>query len=146
MSQQVYCNVATSNVTIPRHQEKRFIVDKIQTNRRELGDLIREARERKKYSQDGLARLVEMERQQIYRIENAKSGTSKETGLKIAKVLGIDERKILSLIAGMELSDDELVADGLFSGYYELDEDQRKLARKQIAAIIRSFKDEDFED
>lgn len=63
---------------------------------------------------------------------------------RIAKAFQADINEALRL-AGYP-SDDELVADGLFDGYYELPEDRRTLARKQIAAIIRSLKEEDFEE
>jgi transcriptional regulator with XRE-family HTH domain len=63
----------------------------------------------------------------------------------LASALGesVNEARLLAGYAPGELSDDELVADGLFEGYYDLPEEIRPLARKQIAAIIRSLKDEE---
>lgn len=100
MSQQVYCNVATLNVTIPSIVTKTDL--RIKKLRLQLGKLIRESREAKKFSQDGLAKLVDMERQQIYRIENGLSGTTKETLLSIADALDMKADKLLALSAGIE--------------------------------------------
>lgn len=60
--------------------------------------------------------------------------------------INVDEALILAGYAPLGKTDDELVANGLFKDYYELPEDKRKQARRAIAAVIRSFKDEDFED
>ena len=81
-------------------------------------------------------------------ITGALPTTTRETVEKLAPALDWDLNDAL-LAAGLAPNaptDDELVADGLFSGYYDLSPEQQRLARKQIAAIIRSFKDEDFED
>lgn len=76
-----------------------------------------------------------------------------ELVVRLAETLKLDMDKTLMLAgyaplgkAGDERTDDELVANGFFSEYYELPEDKRRQARKAIAAVIRSFKDEDFED
>lgn len=63
--------------------------------------------------------------------------------------INVDEALVLAGYAPLnriEKTDDELVANGLFKDYYELPEEKRKQARRAIAAVIRSFKDEDFED
>lgn len=71
---------------------------------------------------------------------------SPEVVAKLSEVLQTPEIEILTVIGYASKSDDELVADGLFSGYYNLPPDRQKLARKQIAAIIRSLTDEDFDE
>src|SRR5215217_5429231 len=87
-----------------------------------FADWLKAQREAARLSQDGLANLVGVDRQTIYRLENALSGTRRETILALAKALDADEREALRKagFASNDPTDDELVADGLFSGYYNL--------------------------
>lgn len=75
---------------------------------------------------------------------NSKDGEgrpSEDAVRKIAKALNCDVNEAMTQ-AGYR-SDDELVANGLFSGYYDLSPEDQKLARRQIAALIRSFNEEE---
>lgn len=65
---------------------------------------------------------------------------------RLANAFGQDARVALHLAGYASQSDDEIVADGVFSGYYDLTPEQQRLARKQIAAIIRSFTEDDFKE
>lgn len=138
MSQQESCNVATSNVTNKLHCLFMSDVKKI---RRELGDLVRSSRQELKLSQDGLAKLIDMDRQSVYRIENAITGTTKETGLKLSKHLGIDKNRILALIAGME---DQPPKDSdrlrIWREVDKLPPDRKAIAIKQMDAIVDALK------
>ena len=57
---------------------------------RDFGQMIRLSRESRNLSQSGLAKLTDMERQQIYRIENGLSGTRRDTVLRLAEALHIN--------------------------------------------------------
>ena len=63
--------------------------------RRSFGEYIRLNREKKNLSQAGLASLVKRDRQQIYRIENGLSGTTRETAASLAKALDLDKEDAL---------------------------------------------------
>ena len=62
---------------------------------RVFGDWLKIKREEAKLSQDGLAYLVGVDRQTIYRLENALSGTKRETVIAIAKALNANEEEAL---------------------------------------------------
>jgi transcriptional regulator with XRE-family HTH domain len=115
-----------------------------------LSALVQRRLKELKISKAELARKTGLSRTYITDIANATGNTqsgqyrpSPETLEKLAKHLEVSSEEILNSI-GYETSDDELVADGLFSGYYDLSDERRELARKQIAAIISTLKDEDF--
>jgi ribosome-binding protein aMBF1 (putative translation factor) len=91
MSQQVYCNVATQNVTIKLPSRKPVYMDTNKELWRAFGAWIRDARENKSLSQSGLGNIVGLDRQQIYRIENGLSGTKRETVARLADALDLDE-------------------------------------------------------
>ncbi len=110
--------------------------------REEFGRFMQQIREAKGLTQKFVAKEIGITVTQLSRIENGKSGTERDTVIEWARAIGIDENEALRQFKPE--TDDELVADGLFSGYYDLPEDRRELARKQIAAIISTLKDEDF--
>ena len=62
-----------------------------------FGDWLKVKRESANLSQDGLADLIGMDRQTIYRIENAVNGTKRETVLTLAKALNADENEALRM-------------------------------------------------
>ena len=84
------CNVAsmfaTNNVTMSITQQRRL-----------FGQFIKESREEKGFSQEGAANKAEMDRQQWYRIENGRSGTKRETVIKMANAVDADVDKALTL-------------------------------------------------
>jgi transcriptional regulator with XRE-family HTH domain len=104
--------------------------------RRLLGDWVRKHREAKKLSQDGLAGKVDMERQQIYRIENGISGTKQETILRIAKVLEADENEALTLLAGIEPQNEAADSHDILDKVQIVFQDGNKLTKKQQQEIL----------
>lgn len=113
--------------------------------RREFGRFIRARREEKNLSQDGLGQRAGLDRQHIWRIENGLTGTRRDTVRRLAEALDVDQTILLHK-AGFSspVIDDE--ASGLFSGYYELSEERRRLARRQIKALLDILRDENNKD
>ena len=99
MFKQDSCNVAamfaTNNVAM-----------EITAKRRILGQYLKKMREAKGYSQEGAAYKAGMDRQQWYRIENGKSGTKRETIIKMANAVDADVREALNL-AGYKADENE---------------------------------------
>lgn len=62
---------------------------------RVFGDWLKEKREKSKLSQEGLGDLAGLDRQQIYRLENALSGTKRETVIALANALKVSEDEAL---------------------------------------------------
>jgi transcriptional regulator with XRE-family HTH domain len=62
---------------------------------RVFGNWLKTQRENAKLSQDGLADLIDVDRQTIYRLENALSGTKRETVLALAEALKASESEAL---------------------------------------------------
>ncbi|MDP8215176.1 MAG: helix-turn-helix transcriptional regulator [Candidatus Euphemobacter frigidus] len=56
-----------------------------------IGKQIKEARLRKEWSQDNLAKRIKVEQRLISQVESGKANITMETLLKIAKVLGIEK-------------------------------------------------------
>ena len=122
------------------------------TDLRAFGRWIKRHREAVNISQETAAGLAGLSRAQWARIENGQSSSKRDTLLRIADAVKADVSKTLEK-AGFYSSNksdlekfDELIADGLFKGYCDLSEKKRRQARRAIAAVIRFFKDEDFED
>ncbi len=136
MSQEVYCNVATRNVTYKTSDLNVNYMSETKRLRRLLGDWVRKHREAKKLSQDGLAGKVDMERQQIYRIENGISGTKQETILRIAKVLEADENEALTLLAGIEPQNEAADSHDILDKVQIVFQDGNKLTKKQQQEIL----------
>jgi predicted transcriptional regulator len=61
-----------------------------------FGDWLKNRREEAKLSQDGLADLVGVDRQTIYRLENALSGTKRETVNALAEALRVNKAEALN--------------------------------------------------
>lgn len=128
---------------------------------KQFGQWIRKMRKAAGLTQVQVSSGAEITDVQLARIEKGESGTKRDTAISIIEAINhksntghkVDLNEARERFYGRwnennqtEIADDELVSNGIFSGYYNLTEEQRKLARKQIAAIIRSFNDEDFED
>ena len=64
---------------------------------RGFADWLKTEREKSSLSQDGLGNKVGLDRQTIYRLENALSGTKRETVIKIAETLNADLETALNL-------------------------------------------------
>lgn len=70
-----FCLQLTRTIVLDKERWKNF------------GRWMRETREAKRLSQEGLARRIGIDRQQVYRLEGGLSGTRRETVLKIAEAL-----------------------------------------------------------
>lgn len=160
MLQNVYCkatnNFVTINATMPDSGKSSEELQKA------FGAWLKAQRKLTGLSQKKVADEVPMDRVQLARIESGESGTKRDTVIGIVNAINkksefhkVDLDEALERYYGrwsekMErlnnAADDELVAEGLFSGYYDLSPERQRLARKQIAALIRSLKEEDFED
>lgn len=158
MLQNVYCKATNNFVTISATMPvKEKLSEELQI---EFGQWIKTQRNIAGLTQQQVADGADIDRVHLAKIEKGVSGTKRDTAISIAESINkqtktshkVNISEVVDRLYGRwdqnknELTDDELVADGVFSGYYNLPADRQKLARKQIAAIIRSLKDEDFED
>lgn len=73
---------------------------------RNFGQYIKKAREKFKLSQEGAGRKVDLSRQQWNRLENGKSGTTRETALEIAEKFQLDKKETLNM-AGFDMQNSE---------------------------------------
>lgn len=87
MFKQVHCDVTTLFVTTSRVPESPW---------KEFGAWIKDARLKANLSQAGAANRTGIDRQQWYRIENGLSGTKRETVIKIAAALSLNEKEALN--------------------------------------------------
>lgn len=138
----------TKNVTL-------VIVNSNDALKKAFGKWLQTEREKTGVTQDQVAEETDLNVKSISRIERGESGTKKSTLINIVEAINkLSHGYQIKLSVALqkygytphEMSDDELVSDGLFDGYYELSDKKRALARRQIAAIIRSLKEEDFEE
>lgn len=84
MSSYVPCKVVTPTVTNSNVAETSEDINKI------FGLWVRANRRKQDLTQQSLARLVGIDRQQIYRIESGQSGTKRDTIIALAKALNVD--------------------------------------------------------
>lgn len=117
--------------------------------KRSFGRLIREKREKKNLSQDGLGHLVGKDRQQIYRIENGLSGTRRETVIDLAKALGVDSETLLyrAGFGSPGTNNGTRLFDGVrisFTGDEFTDQEKREIlfAVRLIALGVRGLRDQ----
>lgn len=89
---------------------------------RVFGEWLKEKRDHLRLSQDIFGRLVGLDRQTIYRLENALSGTKRETVIQIAESIGADVNEALSK-AGFASDKTEIPEDIAIIGYDELNSD-----------------------
>lgn len=117
-----------------------------------FGKWLQAEREKTGITQDDVAGETGLNVKSVSRIERGEGGTKRKTIIAIIEAvnnlshgyqLNLNEALRRAGFTTGQPTDDELVAEGLFEGYYDLPEEVRPLARKQIAAIIRSLKDEE---
>jgi transcriptional regulator with XRE-family HTH domain len=126
-------------------------VNNIEESKKLFGAWLQSEREKAGITQDQVAKKTGLNVKSISRIERGESGTRRDTLIAIVEsVNALSHGYQINLNTALQrcgyapngADDGDLIADGLFSGYYDLDEDQKRLARKQIAALLRSFKTE----
>jgi transcriptional regulator with XRE-family HTH domain len=120
----------------------------ITEQRRNFGQYIKLKREERGFSQEGAANKAEMDRQQWYRIENGKSGTKRETVIKMAKAIDADVDEALTLAGYAPTTGPNEVtvianrlANGVMaSGFNDLeDEDLREAFLEDMQTIAQSM-------
>lgn len=76
--------------------QNQMLNDQTITLWRGFGQYLKQVRERLNYSQEGIAQKVGLTRQQWNRLENGLSGTKRETVIKIAERLNLNEVELLN--------------------------------------------------
>lgn len=90
---EVSCNVAPLNAT---NDVAFMVASELKTIWRSFGSFIRSNREAQNLSQESAGEIIGMSRQQWQRIESGSSGTKRETVLRIAEALKLDENEALN--------------------------------------------------
>ena len=133
MQQQVACNATSGIVTFIATIGNKIVGSRL------FGNWVKQHREAAKLSQEGAAEKAGLSRYQWIRIENAQSGTKRDTVKKIAEVLNGNEDEALKL-AGFnpksENTEDELTAEIMKDLRISLSGGGKGLTKKQKQEIV----------